>query len=131
MPHMLMKHEEDPRNLLIEAVGDVSEIDLFHNQVLLAIYERPQKTMTGIYLPDQHRDEDRYQGKVCMIVKIGANAFNDPEGKWFDGSENFQVGDWVVIRPADGWACSINKKLCRIVDDINIRMRIPSPDVVY
>lgn len=130
MPHMVMVHEKDPRNILLDAVGNVDDVDLFHNQVLLAIYERPEKTTTGIILPDQHRDEDKYQGKVCMIVKKGPTAF-EPDGKWFDGSENFQEGDWVVIRPADGWACSINKKLCRIVDDINIRMRISSPDVVY
>ena len=60
MPHMMMAHEEDPRAKIHEALGDISQVELFHNQVLLAVYLRPQRTKSGLYLTDSHVEEDRF-----------------------------------------------------------------------
>jgi co-chaperonin GroES (HSP10) len=129
MPHMMMSHDEDPKNKLLEDLGDLSEIELFHNQVLLAVYIRPQKTRSGLYLTDKHTDEDRFQSKVGLLVKSGPQAF-EQDGNWFSGVD-FKDHDWLVFRPSDGWSITVNGVLCRIFDDINIRGRVPHPDAVW
>lgn len=129
MPHMMMAHEEDPRAKIRAELGDLSGVELFHNQVLLAVYIRPQKTKSGLYLTDAHTDEDRYQSKVGLLVKKGPLAF-EQDGSWFHGLE-FQEDDWLVFRPSDGWSITVNGVLCRIFDDINIKGRVPHPDAVW
>ena len=129
MPQMMMDHDGDPRQKLLEELGDISEIELFHNQVLLAVYLRPTKTKSGLILTDSHVDEDRYQSKVGLLVKSGPQAF-EQDGNWFSGL-NFADHDWLVFRPSDGWSITVNGVLCRIFDDINIRGRVPPPDAVW
>lgn len=130
MPFMLMDHTDDPRAKLLEELGDLSNVEIFNNQVLVAVYIRPQKTKSGIFLTDKTTEEDRYQSKVGLVIKKGPSAFDDESGKWFNGV-NIEVNDWVVFRPSDGWAVTVNNVLCRMIDDINVRGRIDNPDRVW
>jgi co-chaperonin GroES (HSP10) len=125
-----MRHDIDPKEEILNEIGDISDIEIFHNQVMIAIYIRPDTTKGGIIIPGKTRDEDRYQGKVGLILKKGADAFIDPSGKWFRGV-SIDIHDWVVFRPSDGWQITVHDKLCRILDDTDIRGRIPAPDVVW
>ena len=77
MPHMPMSHEQDPKLKLLEELGDISKVELFHTQVHLAVYLRPEKTKSGLILTKDHLDEDRYQSKVGLLVKRGPLAFKD------------------------------------------------------
>ena len=129
MPHMPMSHEEDPKEKLLEQLGDISDIELFHNQVLLAVYLRPEKTKSGLILTANHLDEDRYQSKVGLLIKRGPLAF-EQDGNWFTGV-TFNDLDWLIFRPSDGWSITVNGVLCRIFDDISIKGRAPHPDSVY
>jgi len=129
MPHMPMSHEEDPTQKLLDQLGDISEIELFHNQVLLAVYLRPEKTKSGLILTADHLDEDKYQSKVGLLVKRGPLAF-EQDGNWFTGM-TFQDHEWLIFRPSDGWSITVNGVLCRIFDDISIKGRAPHPDSVY
>ena len=124
-----MSHEEDPKLKLLDQLGDISDIELFHNQVLLAVYLRPEKTKSGLILTADHLDEDRYQSKVGLLVKQGPLAF-EQDGNWFTGM-TFQEHDWLIFRPSDGWSITVNGVLCRIFDDISIKGRAPHPDSVY
>lgn len=130
MPHMLMAHEKDPAQQLWDSVGDISKVEVFNNQLLVAVYVRPQKTKSGIYLTDTTTDEDRYQSKVGLVVKKGPMAFDDNSGQWFKDIE-IDVGDWIVFRPSDGWSITVNGVLCRMIDDINIKGRVDNPDRVW
>ena len=129
MPHMLMSHDVDPKDAILQEIGDLSQVELFHNQVLLAVYIRPEKTKSGLILTDNHRDEDRYQSKVGLLVKRGPMAF-EQDGNWFQGL-TFKEHDWLVFRPSDGWSITVNGVLCRIFDDVNIKGRVPHPDAVW
>jgi hypothetical protein len=124
-----MSHEEDPKEKLLDQLGDISNIELFHNQVLLAVYLRPEKTKSGLILTADHLDEDRYQSKVGMLIKRGPLAF-EQDGNWFTGM-TFNDLDWLIFRPSDGWSITVNGVLCRIFDDISIKGRAPHPDSVY
>lgn len=130
MPVALMAHDADPRAEKLAEIGDISGFELFHNQVLCAVYLRPQKTKSGIYLTDSTLDEDKYQSKVGLVVKMGPSAFVDPEGKWFRDIKA-EMNDWAVFRPSESWSVTVNGVLCRILDDINIRGRVAHPDQVY
>ncbi len=123
-------HATDPAADLKKQVGDLSGTEIFNNQVLVAVYLRPEKTVGGIILPDQTRDEDRYQGKVGLILKMGPQAFKDDGEKWFSGVD-VKVGDWIFFRGSDSWQVTINKSACRIVDDIHVRGKVSHPDAIY
>jgi co-chaperonin GroES (HSP10) len=130
MPYMVMDHSNDPKAAILKDIGDLSSFELFNNQVLVAVYVRPKKTKSGIYLPDATVDEDKIQGKVGLVVKKGPLAFVDESNQWFTDisvSEN----DWVVFRPSDGWSITVNNVLCRILDDTAVRGKIASPDQVW
>lgn len=130
MPYMEMKHDVDPKQKLLEELGDISGVEIFGNQVLVAVYVRPKKTKSGLILADETVEPDKFQSKVGLVVKLGPDAFFDPENKWFKGY-SVAVGDWAVSRPSDGWSITINNVLCRLVDDVNIRGRVPHPDQAY
>lgn len=130
MPPMKMDHTSDPKVDLLQKIGPLDDIEIFHNQVLVAVYIRPEKTKGGIFLPGSAREEDKFQGKVGLVIKKGNDAFDDPSGKWFRGV-TINLQDWVVFRPSDGWAITVNEVLCRILDDTDIRGRIPDPDKVW
>jgi len=130
MPFMTMEHEADPAEAIRTEMGDISSVEVFNNQVLVAVYIRPQKTKSGIILTSQTTDEDRYQSKVGLVVKMGPQAFQDNSGQWFSGLE-IKEGDWIVFRPSDGWSITVNNVLCRMIDDVNIKGRIDQPDRVW
>jgi len=125
-----MDHNGDPKQKLIDALGDLSKIELFNNKILVAVYIRPEKTKSGLYLSDAYRDEDRFQGKVGLLVATGPDAFADESGTWFRGTD-FKMHDWLVFRPSDGWSITVNGVLCRVLSDTNVQMRIPSPDAAW
>ena len=130
MPPMTMKHEHDPKKELLASLGDVSTIEVFNNAVLVATYVRPKKTASGIHLPDAYVEEDRYQGKAALIVKMGPEAFKDDAGRWFSGAD-IKEGDWIALRPSDGWPVSVNGVPCRMIEDTAVRLKIDRPDRVW
>lgn len=120
----------DPKDALFKAVGDLSGYEIFHNQILVAIYVRPEKTAGGIIRPNQNVEEDEYQGKVGLVVKAGPTAFLDSDDLDFQG-QTVKVGDWVVFRTGDGWQLTIRDTACRILTDRTIRMRIKNPGDIF
>ena len=130
MPFMIMTHDVDPKQALLDEIGPLDDFEIFNNQVVCAVYTRPEKTKSGIYLTQQARDEDKIQGKVGVVVKMGSEAFSDEDGQWFK-DVTINLGDWLLFRPSDGWSITINNVLCRVFDDVNTRGRIQHPDQVW
>jgi len=125
-----MQHDTDPVKDLLQKLGNIDDVEVFHNQVMVATYVRPEKTAGGVLLPERHRDEDKFQGKVGLIVKMGPDAFNDPSGKWFNVI-TVNLHDWIIYRPCDGWPLTIDKVTCRMLEDVVIKGRISRPDRVW
>ncbi len=138
MPAVVMDHgDTDPRQALLDKVGDLSGVEVFGADCLLGIYMRPNRTKSGLYLSDSTVDEDRWQSKAALVLKLGSTAFKDEEGNSF---RDIAPGDWVIIRPSDGFPVQLSSSSattsreavpCRIVTDINIRARISHPDTLY
>lgn len=121
---------KDPKQALLTAVGDLSTVTLFHNQILVAIYVRPQMTPGGIYRPHTNVVEDEYQGKVGLVVKKGPSAFVDSDDEDFQG-QNVDIGDWVVFRVGDGWQVTLRDTACRVLTDRTIRMKLQNPGDIF
>lgn len=129
MPATAYTHDQDPKEKLLAAVGDVSGVDIFHNQVLVAVYIAPEKTKGGIIRPQQNVDEDKYQGKVGLVIKLGPRAFiSDDKWSW---PEDMGEGDWVFYRISDTVGVTINGQTCRIIDDVDVKGRAEHPDEVW
>ena len=64
------------------------------------------------------------------MVKLGPQAFVDSEDFKFDG-QKVEVGDWVFVRPQEGWLTEINGVPMRIFRDTQIIAKIPHPDYVF
>ncbi len=125
-----MEHGVDPKELILSEVGDISGVELLYGQILVAPYIRPSKTASGIYLSDRTIDEDVFQGKAALVLKVGPRAFVDDGDVKFHG-QKVDAGDWVIHRVSDGWDLSINKRRCRVLQDVHVKARIPSPDLVW
>ena len=67
MPHMNMTHDVDPKKVLLDALGDIDDYNVFHNEVVVAVYIRPEKTKSGIYLPDTASKERPMEGTVLAV----------------------------------------------------------------
>ena len=130
MPYMVMNHEIDPKLVIHNQLGDISEIEIYNNQVLCAVYKRPKQMNSGLYLPEDHLRDDEHQSKVGLVIKKGPDAFIDENEKWFRGT-SISIDDWVVFRPSDGWSITVHGVLCRILSDTNIKGRIQHPDQVW
>lgn len=141
MPATLAFHEKDPRKELLKRVGDISKLELFHNAVLVAIYQRPSEIQlaggTKLIIPDKTKDEDLYQGKVGLVIAKGPIAFvDDDHDKWH--GQDVEVGDWICFRASDGWQITLVRGpatdqtvRCRVLMERDIRARIPTPDYVW
>jgi hypothetical protein len=127
-------HEHDPAQELIEKLGDLTGFEVMHNDVLIAVYLRPEALELAnnkkFYLPDGTRKEDEFQGKAGLVIAKGPLAFVSDENFDFKG-QNVHPGDWVSIWVMDGRKIEIHGVLCRQVEDRHIRLKIPAPDSVY
>jgi len=134
MTILAMHHENDPKQAIIDAVGDLSPATVMHNELLVGVYIRPDsyKTKTGheIFLTQNFREEDKFQGKVGVVLAKGPLAFVDDADIQFHG-QDVNVGDWIVFHSGDGWSLTIRGVLCRMVRDNAVRMIVPTPDFVY
>lgn len=131
MIQLQMQHDVDPKEQLLSALGDVSHIELMSNQILLAVYIRPEKTKSGLYLSDRYREEDRFQSKIGLLVARGPSAFSgDDQGEWF-GGRKFSDGEWILFRPSDGWSVTVNGVSCKIMTDTQVKGVVDNPDRVW
>ena len=145
MPSALKKSADliDEKQAILNKLGDLSQIEIAQNEVLVAIYIRPEKSAGGILLTPNYRKEDNYQGKVGLVVKIGSACrfVRTDEKTGITYGVDIKLHDWVVTRPSDTWPLDVNAgedtfdpknfTNCRLVFDDQIRMKIPSPAMVW
>lgn len=127
----------DPRKEILESVGKLDDYDVFHNLVLVATHIAAEKTQGGVYLPDRSLAEDRFQGKVGLVLKVGPLAFVDDKVVQF-GGKTVERGQWVVYRPSDGiehFVRSLKTRgagiACRLIEDSYIKGRVDDPAMIY
>lgn len=134
----------DPAKGLVAAAGDLSDYEVFHNLILVATYVAPPRMMKGpngelipFHTSDRAKEEDRFQGKIGLVLKFGPTAFMDDNVAKFGGVK-LRVGDWVMYRPSDGHELFIRDRRkfdeglsCRMIEDVFIRGRVTDPSLIY
>lgn len=135
----------DPRAALLESAGPLTDYEIFHNLVLVATYIPPPIKMKGamgedveFHVPDATLAEERFQGKMGLVLKCGPLAFVDDNLARFGGVE-VKVGDWVMFRPSDGIELFIKDHKgkrrdglsCRLLEDTLIKGRVTDPSLIY
>ena len=133
MPAMILDHGDvDVAQYIRDKIGYIDDVEIPQNSVLLAVYIPPaeSKSAGGVLLVNQTREEYEYQGKAALVLKKGPVAFKDDAKYSFNGFDP-EVGAWVVIKPSDGMKLKVNKELCVLVSDTQIKMVVPSPDMVF
>lgn len=116
---------------LIKATAEaVKKMKLMRNRVLVASFVASVRTRGGIIRPQKTMDEDRYQGKVGLVLKMGPIAFRfdeDPERKHAP-----KIGDWVLFRTADTHEVGIGQGApCRFIYDDLVQSIIENPMDFY
>lgn len=131
-----VEHTEDPKALIQKQIGTIPDDIVQFSRILVAIYKPPMVTKTagGIIMTDAMTDDDieeyHWQGKVGLIVAMGAQAYVDDENVKFHGTKN-KVGDWVWFQPSNGMACEVNEVFCRVLSERDIIGTIPHPDAIW
>lgn len=125
-----MLHPTDPKEEIRAAVADqLAEIEVMGARIMVAVYQRPEKTKGGVFLTQDSRNEDRYQGKVGLILAMGPLAFSeDATHQW--GDTKPQIGDWVAFRVGDTHPFLLGDRTCRLVEDVYVQMILDRPDVI-
>ncbi len=134
----------DPAAPLLAAAGDLSDYEVFHNLALVATYVPPPKIIKRddgtdyvLHEADNTQAENRYQGKIGLVLKVGPTSFLDDSIAKFGGVK-IQPGDWVIYRPSDGHELFIRDRRkfneglsCRLIEDTFIRGRVTDPSLIY
>ena len=106
------KHDdyEVAKQHILQMIGDISGDEVFGRQVIVAVYIRPNRNQKlGVYITTEietkKQQEDIFQGKIALIVKLGPSAFaGEPSylQAMFGDRPPPGVGDWVILRASDG-----------------------------
>lgn len=118
------------KDAVLEILGDLDGYMVHSDNVLVASYISPAKTAGGIILTDKSMEEDRWQGIIGLVLKMGPQAFK------YDGPYKFEgvapkVGDYVMFHTSDAREVGIKGQSCKIVRSELIRMTVPNPDELY
>ena len=119
----------DPKAEIFKKVGDLSKETIMYNMVLLACFVKPERTKGGVILTDTSKEEDIWQGKVGMVLKLGPDAFKDDDDFSFNG-QKADIGEWVVFKVGDAWQIQVGEWPCRLVRDSAIRMKVSDPSII-
>lgn len=126
---------EQQRAAVLEATAAAVEqmVGPFRNRLLVAVFIQPERTKSGLILPDKTLDEAKYQGKAGLVLKLGPMAFNfDDEVQ----ARSPEVGDWVFFRAADAWNCGLSigngeGVECRVVFDDCVVGVVEDPELIW
>lgn len=121
---------EAQASLMREMVGDLSDIEVMGNRVLVGIYIEPSKR-GNLFLAKDTLKESVFQGVVGLVLKKGKSSFVDePETKTFFHGQNVKEGQWAVFRAGDAKRTQIRGVDCRMVEDTLIDMVVGNPNCI-
>jgi hypothetical protein len=120
---------EDPRQVVLDKIMPlIGGLELYRNEVLIVV--APNCTKIGsLYTSEGYKAEQRFQGKIGLVVALGEIAFNDDK-LWPNVETRPAVGTWVFFRPADAPECAIGGYSCRFISDDKIRGRCSAADSI-
>lgn len=121
---------------IFKKLGDLSGVRLFGNRVLVAKFIRSTIGSGVLVAASDTKKEDRWQGKIGLVVMKGTTAFtDDAEFTWHGDDVN--VGDWVFFQYGDGTDVEICPRggteavFCKILKEGEVAGIVPRPDLFF
>lgn len=115
-------------------MAEIEAIPLFGGRLIVAKWIRDK--IGKIFVPKAAQNEDLYQGKVGLVLKVGPMAFEDDANhNWYGMRAN--VGDWVMFGHSDGADFDYSKNgthdrvPCKMLDEVHVQAILPRPDFAY
>jgi hypothetical protein len=137
---------KDARSALVDAIGqdNIENFEPFHNLILIATYIQPPKMMKGpdgkdvpFFSSDKTQQEDRFQGKVGLVLKVGPTAFIGKTPESFGGI-TVKPGEWLMYKASDAHEFYFVDKLrkldgssCRLIEDTLVMGRVADPESIF
>ncbi len=132
MAHAIaMVHDDDPKaTIMADVAPHLANVEVLGARVLVAVYVRPEKTRSGLILTSKSTDEDKYQGKVGLVLKLGPIAFHDDDTHRF-GRLSPAIGDWIVFSVGDTFGMEMGERRVRSVEDVDVHLIVRNPDCIW
>lgn len=127
-----VQHDKDPKQVIMDDLkGWLDRIRPTSGDCVVCVYERPEKIKgSGLIIPETaaRRAEDRFQGVVGLIVKIGPAFSKHKQALGMDPMP--AVGDWVAFRNQDCSSFVLGSRSMRLLQGDFIRMVLADPDCI-
>jgi co-chaperonin GroES (HSP10) len=126
-----VEHKVDPKKVINDALkGWIDRIRPTSGDVLVCVYERPEKTKGNIIMPEtaSRRSEDKFQGVVGLIVKVGPEYGKHKQALGLNPMP--QIGDWVAFRTQDCVSFVLGQRSMRLLQGDFIRLVLSDPDCI-
>lgn len=120
--------------LVRKKIGALDDYIVMGSSVLVATYIKPRKTAGGIILTEKAVDEDRWQGKVGLVLKMGEDAFKytyTGAGAYDYTGPKPEVGSYIAFHTSDAREVGIKGVSCKLIDASLIKLIVPDPDAIY
>lgn len=94
---------------ILQAVGDIGDLDVFGRQCLVAVYVKPNITPGGIALPIREIKNDWWESKAVLLLKCGPDAFKGDDGylQAMYGGRPPQPLEWLFANASSGLQTNI------------------------
>jgi co-chaperonin GroES (HSP10) len=129
----------DPRRTLIDSIGQkiIDQFEPSYDEVLVATFVAGDRTKGGIIIGgDRTRAEDRFQGKVGLVLKCGHCVNTEKYPGPFPTP--IKTGDWIMYRASDAdefffvdKKTGLDGNSVRIIEQRLIRGRVQNPEAIY
>lgn len=128
--------QRDHAEEMMRLLGPLDDIHVHYGFVLVGMYIRTQIGTGVLEAAPQTQLEDRFQGKVGLVLKMGDLAFKSEPGRDF-GNAQVQVGSWCLYRASDGLNLDLRTldgmdvMHCKLLSDAEVLGTTVSPDRVW
>lgn len=98
-------------------------------RILVYMLPVDKKTAGGVIRPDVLRDREQAASSIGFVVKLGPEAYKDPEGfkPRFVAGPYCKEGDFVVFRAYSGTRLSIHGHEFRLINDHSVEAVVEDP----
>ncbi len=128
---------EFERARIMQRIGPALHgIKVFGNRVLVAKFTRERVGSGRLLAAAPPPLEDKYQGKIGLVIAKGTIAFQDDDSHQFHG-DNVEVGDWVFYAYGDGTDLDLTppgtaeKVHCKLLKEAEVAGVVPRPDLFW
>lgn len=97
-------------------------------RILVMPYKGRSQTEGGLFLPDQVVEREALATVVAYVLKVGPEAYRDPNKFGPDTEPWCKKGDWVCIGRYSGSRFKIDGGEVRIINDDEVIATILDPD---